>query len=117
MITLSGTVEEVMKLLEENKGKRVHAILGFHEDIKSQAESPEKSAAGPDNNGRRPFFLNIDEVAEMLGLSDRKSPRDAVKYLHRTRQLAGTLVQGRLRWRPEDVEEYARKAGTGTVSV
>ena len=116
MITLSGSVEEVMKLLEENKGKQVHAVLGFYEDIESQSKSPELPAASGDG-GRRPFFLNIDEVAEMLGLSDRKSPRDAVKYLHRTRQLSGTLVQGRLRWRPEDIEEYARKAGASSASV
>lgn len=110
-----GTTQELIKLLHPHGEEQLEADVVFldgnakhNKQDKVESDMPGGQKNQPPNGDNTPLLLDADAVAVRLGLTDRKSPRNAVKYLHRTKQLVGILVQGRFRWRPEDVEAYVK---------
>ena len=103
-LEISGTVAKVVQLLRGRESEHVRVSLKFDGPTETKEDEDTPSPVSPEK-----ALLTAQEVAEVLGMTDRKRPADAVRYLHRTRQLPAVKVSGRLRWKREDVERFARE--------
>ncbi len=106
MVVLSGKAEDVARFLRGvEAGERFRFTIRFLRDSSRESESGVSDSDGKNEH----LLLDAGAVAKMLGLTDRKNPREAVRYLHRTGRLVAIKEQRRLRWRREDVEDYVRR--------
>ena len=55
-------------------------------------------------------LLTADEVIEALALTQKRNPRDALRWMMKTRQIAHVRVtRGAVGFRPEDVTAFIEK--------
>jgi len=105
-VVVEGLGREVAAFLQDTPDEPVRAILQY---LRSSPHKS-KSVAAPAPATKEPSLLDADAVAKMLGLTDRKRPRQAVCRLHRTRQLVGVRVSRSLRWKIEDVKSFIERS-------